>query len=146
MDLYQEIDFPLKKKNVHVLIECLTIIKYTQLSITAINLFTSIIISLLQITDIFRHDMPVNTCIFVKLSWRVRLAKQGTLTPPGHLVSPLVCRGPWMSTVVLYCWCHSDRASVLLYIVFYIEEKEMLRFCYNLFCDKLISLAFCFQG
>ena len=38
-----------------------------------------------------------------------------TLTPPGHLVSPLVCRGPWMSTVVLYCWCHSDSASVLLY-------------------------------
>ena len=24
----------------------------------------------------------------------VRLAKQETLTPPGHLVSPLVCRGP----------------------------------------------------
>ena len=22
---------------------------------------------------------------------------------PGHLVSPLVCRGPWMSTVVFYC-------------------------------------------
>ena len=35
-------------------------------------------------------------------SWRVRLAKQETLTPPGHLVSPLVCRGLWMSTVVLY--------------------------------------------
>ena len=48
-------------------------------------------------------------------SWRVRLAKQETLTPPGHLVSPLVCRGPWMSTVVFYCWCHSDSASVLLY-------------------------------
>ena len=48
-------------------------------------------------------------------SWRMRLAKQETLTPPGHLVSPLVCRGPWMSTVVLYCWCHSDSASVLLY-------------------------------
>ena len=47
-------------------------------------------------------------------SWRVRLAKQETLTPPGHLVSPLVCRGLWMSTVVLYCWCHSDSASVLL--------------------------------
>ena len=48
-------------------------------------------------------------------SWRVRIAKQETLTPPGHLVSPLVCRGPWMSTVVLYCLCYSDRASVLLY-------------------------------
>ena len=48
-------------------------------------------------------------------SWRVRLAKQETLTPPGHLVSPLVCRGPWMFTVVLYCWWHSDSASVRLY-------------------------------
>ena len=48
-------------------------------------------------------------------SWRVRLAKQETLTPPGHLVSPLVYRGMWMSTVVLYGWCHSDSASVLLY-------------------------------
>ena len=47
-------------------------------------------------------------------SWLVRLAKQETLTSPGHLVSPLVCRGPWMSTMVLYCWCHSDGASVLL--------------------------------
>ena len=35
-------------------------------------------------------------------SWRVRLAKQESLTPPEHLVSPLVCRGPWMSTVALY--------------------------------------------
>ena len=26
--------------------------------------------------------------------WLVRLAKQETLTAPGHLVSPLVCRGP----------------------------------------------------
>ena len=51
-------------------------------------------------------------------SWRVQLAKQETLTPPGHLVSPLVFRGPWMSTVVLYCWCHSDSASVLLYFTF----------------------------
>ena len=31
-------------------------------------------------------------------SWWVRLAKQETLTPPRHLVSPLICRGPWMST------------------------------------------------
>ena len=46
------------------------------------------------------------------------ISKQDTLTPPGHLVSPLACRGPWMSTVVLYCWCHSDSASVLLYFTF----------------------------
>ena len=52
-------------------------------------------------------------------SWRVRLAKQETLTPSGHLVSPLVCRGPLMSTVVLYCWCHSDGASVF-FLYFYI--------------------------
>ena len=43
---------------------------------------------------------------------------QETLTPPGHLVSALVCRGPLMSTVLLYCWCHSDSASVLLYFTF----------------------------
>ena len=54
------------------------------------------------------------------LSWRVRLAKQETLTPPGYLLSPLVCRGPWMSTVVLYCWCHSDSASGLLYFTLYV--------------------------
>ena len=47
-------------------------------------------------------------------SRRVRLAKQETLTPPGHMVSSLVCRGPWMSTVVPYCRCHSDSATVLL--------------------------------
>ena len=49
------------------------------------------------------------------LSWRLWLAKQETLTPPGHLVSPLVCRGPWMSTVMLYCWCHSNSASLVLF-------------------------------
>ena len=27
-------------------------------------------------------------------------------------------QGPWMFTVVLYCWCHSDSASVLLYFTF----------------------------
>ena len=43
-------------------------------------------------------------------SSRVQLAKQETLTPPGHLVSLLVFRGQWMSTMVLYCWCHSDSA------------------------------------
>ena len=53
-------------------------------------------------------------------SWRVRLDKQESLTPPGHLVSPLVCWDPWMSTVVLYSWCHSDSASVLLYFTFFV--------------------------
>ena len=28
-------------------------------------------------------------------------------------------QGPWMSTVVFYCWCHSDSASVLLYFTFF---------------------------
>ena len=51
-------------------------------------------------------------------SWRVQLAKQETLTPPRHLDSSLVYRDPWMSTVVLYYWCHSDSASVHLYLTF----------------------------
>ena len=32
-------------------------------------------------------------------------------------ILPLICSGPGMSTVVLYCWCHSDSASV--FFVFY---------------------------
>ena len=65
-------------------------------------------------------------------SWRVRLAKQETLTPPGHLVSPLVFRGPWMSTVVLYCWCHSDSASVLLYFTF-------IMFIIAVLCNAMVT-------
>ena len=49
-------------------------------------------------------------------SWRVRLAKQEALTPLGHLVSPLVCRGPWMSTVV-YCWSLSDCISSFVFYI-----------------------------
>ena len=41
-------------------------------------------------------------------------------TPLFVLMSPLVNRGPWMSTVVLYCWCHSDNASVLLYFTLFL--------------------------
>ena len=62
--------------------------------------------------------LHIYTFVVSRAFMAVRLAKQETLTPPGHLVSPLVCRGPWMSTVVLYCWCHSDSASVLLYFTF----------------------------
>ena len=76
-------------------------------------------------------------------SWQVRLAKQETLTPPGHLVSPLVCRGPWISTVVLYCWCHSDSASILLYFTLflntiYIFTCEVSKLHYN-FCINSIN-------
>ena len=28
-------------------------------------------------------------------------------------------QGPWMSTVVLYCWCHSDSALILLYFTLF---------------------------
>ena len=34
----------------------------------------------------------------------------------------LTYRGPWMSTVVLYCWCHSDSASVLLYFTLQVHR------------------------
>ena len=49
--------------------------------------------------------------------WRVRLSKQETLTPPGHVVSPLVCRGPWMSTVLLY-WCKWWCISSFVFYIF----------------------------
>ena len=45
--------------------------------------------------------------------------------PPGHLVSSPVRRGPWMSTVVLYCWCLSDSASVLLYFTFKVTINDI---------------------
>ena len=77
-------------------------------------------------------------------SWRVRLAKQATLTPPGNLVSPLVCRGPWMSTVVLYCWCHSYSASVLLYFTFLITKNICWNWHISPFCTKSFSRTFQF--
>ena len=38
--------------------------------------------------------------VIVRLKWP-HLLKEWS----GHLVSPLVCKGPWLSTVVFYCWC-----------------------------------------
>ena len=46
-------------------------------------------------------------------SWWMRLAKQEMLTPPGHLVSPLVWQGSMNVHRGALCWCHSDSASVL---------------------------------
>ena len=59
------------------------------------------------------------------------------MTPHGHLVSPLVCRGPWMSTVVLYCWYHSDSASVLLYFTLMYSIQENIDVTINERPEKL---------
>ena len=34
-----------------------------------------------------------------------------------------------MSTVVLYCWCHSDSASVLLYFTLTVWIDVQAQFC-----------------
>ena len=74
------------------------------------------------------HDSPcpfwLNTFVVSRAFITTGQATQETPTPPEHLVSPLLCRGPWIFTVVLYCWCHSDSASVLLY--FTLDKKEDL--------------------
>ena len=80
--------------------------------------------------------MPPYNLLCCGHSWWVRLAKQETLTPPGHLDSPLVCRGPWMFIVVLYCWCHSDNAWVF--------------FCnlhwYQVYMNEACKISFEFQN
>ena len=57
-------------------------------------------------------------------SWRVSLAQQETLTIPGAHGF----QGPWRSTVVLYCWCHSDSASVLSYFTYW---SSVLGVCFS---------------
>ena len=52
-----------------------------------------------------------------------------------------------MSTVVLYCWCHSDGASVLLYFTFQVSNSIAGSFSDNFnFSMKKASRAynFCF--
>ena len=44
-----------------------------------------------------------------------------------------------MSTVVLYCWCHSDGASVLLYFTFIgpstrLEQVGLITLLFRFFC------------
>ena len=53
------------------------------------------------------------------------------------------CRGPWMSTVVLYCWCHSDSASVLLYFTLDTPVTLHLSFCLLL---VLAIMRICFSN
>ena len=58
---------------------------------------------------------------FVSRTFMAGAASQvGDTDSSRHLVSALVCRGPWMSTVVFYCWCRSDSASILLYLTLYV--------------------------
>ena len=67
MDLFQEIDFSSKKECTDWMFNDYETHKMaTKLLITSIKLFISIVVSLLPITDIFRHDVSVNICIFVK--------------------------------------------------------------------------------
>ena len=89
----------------------------------------------------------------VSRAFMARVANQaGDLTPSGHLVSPLVCWGVWLSTVVLYCWCHSDNASVLWYFTF-IKRKLYAKFqlkmskhiaekCWNCINNFILILSF----
>ena len=46
---------------------------------------------------------------------------------------------PWMSTVVLYCWCHSDSASVLLY--FTLQLVWFTRCCTSGFESSSLKLT-----
>ena len=69
-------------------------------------------------------------------SWRVRLAKQETLTPPGDLVSPLVCRvrecPPWCSIVGATVTCISSfvfymfKMNILIYMYFDIKKYNLV--------------------
>ena len=58
-------------------------------------------------------------------------SQAGDADSSGHLVSPLVCRVPWMSTVVLYCWCHNDSTSVLLYLTRLLKIFNIISFGWN---------------
>ena len=49
--------------------------------------------------------------------WRERLAKQEMLTPPGHLVSTLVSRRPWM-TIVYAIICATMRVHQLFRVLY----------------------------
>ena len=64
-------------------------------------------------SNVVKHS--IYTFVVLRAFMAGAASQAGDADSPGHLVSPLVCRGPCVSTVVLYCWCHSGSASVLLY-------------------------------
>ena len=57
-------------------------------------------------------------------------------------IKPLVCRGPWMSTLVLYCWCHSYNASVLLYFTL---DRINCKYCQCIMMTNCILNVFEFD-
>ena len=54
-------------------------------------------------------------CCVVGIPDHVPIPKKETLSPPRHLVSPVVSWDSRMSTVIHCCLCHSDSASINLY-------------------------------
>ena len=69
------------------------------------------------------------TCVARLISWRVRLAKQETLTPPGHFwYSPLVLQGSVTchdrgATIVMVATVTVHRSSKIKF-VFYIDAED----------------------
>ena len=85
-------------------------------------------------------------------SWRMRLAKQETLTTPGHLVTPLVCRvcecPPWCSIVGATVTVHQF-FCILLYFQLQIAFEKLsvcqvaflsqIVMSFVLFCENLVE-------
>ena len=46
-----------------------------------------------------------------------------------------------MSTVVLYCWCHSDSASVLLYFTLVLLARAYAMECHGVCMPNMESLS-----
>ena len=63
-------------------------------------------------------SLNINTFVVSRAFMAGAASQTGDADSSRHLVSPLVCRGPWMSTVLLYCLYHSDSALVLSYFTF----------------------------
>ena len=90
--------------------------------------FTNALMTLRHYAFTRQHRTQFSEDVYAFVLWRYvaeQIWRVKELFVPGHLVSPLVCRGPWMSTVVLYCWCHSDDASVLLYFTLVLSRVPL---------------------